>query len=257
MQIDASLRMSSSAPNAVPIERRALHEEVAERLREMITEGALAPGSRLNERVLCERLGVSRTPLREAFKVLAAERLVELNPNRGAIVARLSPQDVEHLFELMAALEGLSGELAAARRTPAELDEIRAMHFEMLAAHARRDLPLYYRLNRGIHEAINRCARNPELAEAYDSVNLRIQNLRFRSNFNSEKWDVAVREHGAMIDALAAADGRALREVLEQHLRHKRDAVLEELRAAQSAAGAAEAEPELAGPGVPRAMAAD
>ena len=219
-------------PSTLPIERRALHEEVAERLREMITEGVLAPGSRLNERVLCERLGVSRTPLREAFKVLAAERLVELNPNRGAIVATLSADDVEHLFELMAALEGLSGELAARRRTAAELDEIRAMHYEMLAAHARRDLPLYYRLNRGIHEAINRCARNPELTETYDSVNLRIQNLRFRSNFNQEKWEAAVREHGAMIDALAAGDALALRDVLERHLRHKRDAVLEELRAA-------------------------
>lgn len=257
MQIDGSQQMTQVASTAVPIERRALHEEVAGRLREMITEGALAPGARLNERVLCERLGVSRTPLREAFKVLAAERLVELNPNRGAIVATLSAQDVEHLFELMAALEGLSGELAARRRTQTELDEIRAMHFEMLAAHARRDLPLYYRLNRGIHEAINRCARNPELAETYDSVNLRIQNLRFRSNFNSEKWDVAVREHGAMIDALAAGDGQALREVLERHLRHKRDAVLEELRAAPSEAEGERAERSLPDPGAPRAMAAD
>ncbi len=232
MQINEFSRPSMEIPSALPIERRALHEEVAERLREMITEGQLAPGSRLNERVLCERLGVSRTPLREAFKVLAAERLVELNPNRGAIVATLSADSVEHLFELMAALEGLSGELAARRRTAAELDEIRALHYEMLAAHARRDLPLYYRLNRGIHEAINRCARNPELTETYDSVNLRIQNLRFRSNFNQEKWQAAVREHGAMIDALAAGDAAALRSVLERHLRHKRDAVLEELRAA-------------------------
>ncbi|MCL4747517.1 MAG: GntR family transcriptional regulator [Burkholderiaceae bacterium] len=231
MQTDRSSGQVSGSPAAIPIERRALHEEVAGRLREMITEGVLAQGSRLNERVLCEQLRVSRTPLREAFKVLAGERLVELNPNRGAIVATLSPGDVEHLFELMASLEGLSGELAATRRSAAELDEIRAMHFEMLAAHARRDLPLYYRLNRGIHQAINRCARNPVLSETYDSVNLRIQNLRFRSNFNREKWDVAVREHGAMIEALAAGDAAALRELLELHLRHKRDAVLEELRA--------------------------
>jgi len=101
----------------------------------------------------------------------------------------------------------------------------------MLAAHARRDLPTYYRFNRAIHETISRCARNPVLAETYDSVNLRIQNLRFRSNFNREKWDTAVAEHVAMIDALARSDSAALRAILEQHLRHKRDAVLEELRA--------------------------
>jgi DNA-binding GntR family transcriptional regulator len=216
---------------ASPIARRPLHEEVADRIRELITEGAIVPGARLNERVLSEQLKVSRTPLREAFKVLAAERLIELHPNRGASVAVLSLSDVDHLFEVMAALEGLSGELAAQRRTDAELDEIQALHFEMLAAHARRDLPAYYRLNRAIHEMINRCARNPVLAETYDSVNLRIQNLRFRSNFNREKWDSAVVEHAAMIDALVRSDGAALRALLEQHLRHKRDAVLEELRA--------------------------
>ena len=95
---------------ASPIARRPLHEEVAGRVRELITEGALGPGARLNERVLCEQLKVSRTPLREAFKVLAAERLIELHPNRGASVAALSVSDVDHLFELMAALEGLSPE---------------------------------------------------------------------------------------------------------------------------------------------------
>lgn len=215
-----------------PIARRPLHEEVAERLRELITEGHLASGARLNERVLCERLQVSRTPLREALKVLAAERLVELHPNRGASVAALSVADVGSLFELMAALEGLSGELAAQRRTVAEVDEIRALHDEMLAAHARRDLPAYYRLNRRIHQRINRCARNPVLCETYDSVNLRIQNLRFRSNFHRDKWDSAVAEHTAMVDALARADGPGLRALLERHLRHKRDAVLEELGAA-------------------------
>lgn len=222
--------VSDMIRGAAPIARRPLHEEVAERLREMITEGLLAPGVRLNERVLCAQLQVSRTPLREALKVLAAERLVELNPNRGAMVATLSVDDVEHLFEVMIMLEGLSGELAAQRRTEAELGEIKALHFEMLAAHARRDLPQYFRFNRGIHEAINRCARNPVLAETYDSVNLRIQNLRFRSNFNRSKWDAAVLEHGAMIDALAAGDASGLRRILEQHLRHKRDAVLQDLR---------------------------
>lgn len=221
------------APAAVvavrPIVRRPLHEAVADRLRDWITEGRLAPGVHLNERVLCEQLAVSRTPLREAFKVLAAERLIDLHPNRGAAVATLSIDDVRHLFELMAALEGLSGELAAQRRTDDELREIKALHFEMLAAHARGDLPVYYRLNRAIHDAINRCARNPMLADSYDSVNLRIQNLRFRSNFKPEKWAAAVAEHQAMIEALVARDAPGLRQLLELHLRHKFQAVLDSL----------------------------
>lgn len=220
--------MQNSLVQSLEIDRRPLHEEVADRLRAMITEGGLAPGARLNERVLCERLRVSRTPLREAFKVLAAERLVELSPNRGASVVALSRSDVEQLFELMGALEGLAGQLAAERRTEAELAEIRALHFEMLAAHARRDLPAYYDLNRRIHVAISRCARNDMLAETYDSVNTRIQNLRFRSNFNQDKWNHAVREHQQMLEALETGNGSALRALLEIHLRNKRDAVLEQ-----------------------------
>ena len=224
------------APPGRQADPRPLHEQVADRLRILLTEGSLAPGARLNERVLCEHLRVSRTPLREAFKVLAAERLIELHPNRGARVVALSRSDAEQLFELMAALEGLSGELAAQRRTPAELVEIRALHFEMLAAHARRDLPAYYGLNRMIHQAINRCARNDALAETYDSVNTRLQNLRFRSNFNHDKWDNAVQEHQAILDALQAGDGVALRSLLEAHLRNKRDAVLGSWESQQAAA---------------------
>jgi DNA-binding GntR family transcriptional regulator len=219
--------MQNNGAQSLQIDRRPLHEEVADRMRLMITEGTLEPGVRLNERVLCERLGVSRTPLREAFKVLASERLIELNPNRGASVVALSREDVSELFELMGALEGLAGQLAAERRTDTELTEIRALHFEMLAAHARRDLPAYYDLNRRIHLAISRCARNAMLAETYDSVNTRIQSLRFRSNFNQAKWDHAVREHQQMLESLERRDALAMRAVLEAHLRNKRDSVLE------------------------------
>jgi DNA-binding GntR family transcriptional regulator len=161
MQLDA-LTSEALAPD-----RRVLHEAVAERLRALIVDGVLAPGAHLNERVLCEQLGVSRTPLREAFRTLAGEGIVALQPNRGAVVAALSRQDVEHAFELMAALESLAGGLAAERATATERDELRALHFEMLAAHARRDLPAYYRLNSSIHRRLVDCARNPVLADTY------------------------------------------------------------------------------------------
>ena len=131
----------------ISIPRAALHEQVASRLRQMLVENQLAPGAKLNERELCEVLNVSRTPLREAIKMLAAEGLVELLPNRGAIALQLTEADVLNTFEVMAGLEGQSGELAATRITDGELAEIRAMHFEMMAAYTRRDLPGYYCLN--------------------------------------------------------------------------------------------------------------
>ena len=214
----------------IAIPREVLHQQVAVRLRQRIVEGQVAPGAKLNERELCEQLHVSRTPLREAIKMLAAEGLVVLLPNRGAVVAQLSAQDVADTFEVIAGLEGQSGELAAQRIGDAELTEIRALHYEMLAAHARRDLPTYYRLNALIHNQINAAARNPVLTQTYRTINARLQALRFRSNFDEAKWHRAVREHEEMVDALVRHDAAALREVLVRHMHHKRDAVLELMR---------------------------
>ena len=222
----------------VSIQPQMLHEAVVVQLHRMIVEGVLAPGTRLNERMLCDKLGVSRTPLREAFRVLAAQGLVSLLPNRGAVVPNLSPQAIEETFEVIAGLEAMGGELACARITDAEVDAIRALHFEMLARHAVRDLPAYYRLNYRIHDAINEAARNEVLRRTYTTINSRLQALRFRSNFDRDKWDAAVREHGAMIEALEARDGARLAKILKAHVLAKCASVL-----AQQAV-AAEARPK-------------
>lgn len=213
------------------VPRQVLHQQVAVRLRQRIVEGAIAPGAKLNERELAEQLQVSRTPLREAIKMLAAEGLVELLPNRGAVAAQLSPQDVADTFEVIAGLEEQSGALAAERIADAELAEIRALHYEMLAAYTRRDLSTYYRLNAQIHDRINAAARNPVLTRTYRQVNARLQALRFRSNFDERKWQRAVAEHDAMVERLAARDAAGMRALMRRHLEHKRDAVLEQMSA--------------------------
>ena len=219
-------------PSAL-ISRQALHQAVAARLRDMIVEGQLAPGERLNERELCEQLGISRTPLREALRVLATEGLIVLPPNRGAQVVKLSAEDVRDTFTVMGALEGLSGELACRYVTDADIVALRTMHEEMVACHARGDLPNYYRINRVIHERINAIAGNPTLTRTYRALNDRLHALRFRSSYLKEKWDRAVADHGEMLEALAARDGERLRRVLVGHLAHKRDAVLEEMKTGQ------------------------
>src|ERR1700738_2048711 len=99
-------------PKSMLISRISLHDETVSRLRAMILEGELLPGSRIAERELCDRFGISRTPLREALKVLAAEGLVELLPHRGARVSRLSDHELRDAFEIVSALEALAGELA-------------------------------------------------------------------------------------------------------------------------------------------------
>lgn len=225
----------TTSSTVLSIDRQGLSGAVTNRLRSMIVEGIIGPGTRLNERVLCEQLAVSRTPLREAFKTLAVEGLINLLPNRGAVVAQLSTEDIEQTFEVMSALEGLSGKLACERITDGQIAEIKALHYEMLAAHARRDLTSYYRINHVIHDRINAAANNAVLTATYLQINLRIQALRFRSNFNQEKWDSAVKEHGAMLDALERRDGDALCAILQQHLLNKRDTVIADLLNSASA----------------------
>lgn len=216
--------------STLPIARSTLPEAAAERLRTLIVEGTLAPGAKLNERELCEQLGVSRTPLREAFRMLAGDGLLVQLPNRGAQVVALSHEDARHAFEMMGALEGFAGELAAARVTDDDIAGLRVLQAEMEAAHGRDDLPTYYRINRAIHDAINAMAGNPVLTQTYRALNARLHALRFRSNFNRAKWDQAVAEHRSMIEALAARDGAALRDLLVRHLRAKQQAVLDTMK---------------------------
>jgi DNA-binding GntR family transcriptional regulator len=224
-------RKERRVPQGIEVSRLALHDQVAARLRTMLVEGRIAPGAKLLERELCAELHVSRTPVREAIKLLAAEGLVDLVPNRGAVAVKLTEAAVLNAFEVLALLEGASGELAAERISNDELAAVRALHHEMKSCFARRDLSGYYRLNARIHTAINEAARNPVLSSTYRSINARVQSLRFRTNQNEAKWKRAMKEHELMLDALAAHDAAALQQLLVQHLHHKRDTVLALMRA--------------------------
>jgi DNA-binding GntR family transcriptional regulator len=216
----------ASASIVIPADRRTLPAAIAEGLRELIIQGDFAPGARLNERQLCERMDVSRTPLREALRLLAHDGLVVVVPNRGAFVAHMSPEAVRESFEIMGALEALAAELACRHATENEIAEIAARTYELQACHARRDLVEYYRHNRAIHDAIAAASRNTVLQETMHRLNLRIQNLRFRSNLDGAKWNAAVREHQRMVELLRARDAEALARLMREHIRRKGEAVL-------------------------------
>jgi DNA-binding GntR family transcriptional regulator len=218
---DAVPRVAATPARANGGRRPNLHDTVVSRLRDLILESELAPGARINERQLCDRLDISRTPLREALKVLASESLVELLPNRGARVARLDESDIENMFEVMGALEALAGTLACQRIDEAELAEIGALHYEMMAQYMRRDRPEYFRLNQAIHAAIVAAARNPILAATYHSLAGRIRRARYLANLSDERWRHAVEEHAAILDALRARDGARLAQLLAEHLSNK------------------------------------
>lgn len=213
------------------IERRPLHEEVLGHLRDRIVSGELPPGGRLNERVLCEQLGISRTPLREAIKMLAAEGLVELLPNRGAIVTPLKAAQIADTLAVMGALEAVAGGLACANASEAAIGEIRALHFEMLAYHARNDLDGYFKCNQRIHDRIIEASGNPVLTNTYRQLNANVLRARYMANLSQERWDVAVREHDEILAALVARDAGRLKRLLAEHLAHKVASVMAALAA--------------------------
>lgn len=209
-----------------PITRQPLHELAIDRLRDLIVQGDLSPGERLNERLLSERLGISRTPLREAIKLLASEGLVRLLPNRGAQVAPLEARRLTDTLQVMGAMEALAGELACRQASGTAIGEIRALHDEMLARYGARDLAGYFRCNQAIHLKIVEAGGNPVLAGTYRQLNANVLRARYMANLSQERWDAAVREHEAIIGALEARDAPQLTRLLREHLALKLAAVL-------------------------------
>jgi DNA-binding GntR family transcriptional regulator len=191
----------------------------------MIVEGVLAPGAKINEAELALHFGVSRTPLRETLKVLASDGLVVLQPNRGAWVAEMTDTALEQHYQVLAALEGLAGELAARLITEDELRAIRALQAEMEAAFAAADLHTYFGLNQRIHDAIIAAARNPVLAGAHRTLSIRVLATRFRANLSPDRWADAVREHRVILGLLELRHATQLAAVLRAHILKKLEAL--------------------------------
>ncbi|MBB5043967.1 DNA-binding GntR family transcriptional regulator [Shinella fusca] len=209
-------RPESALPG--PIRRTALHDTLVNRLRDMIIEGHLSPGTRLNEGQLGQMLGVSRTPLREAIKYLASEGLVELVPSRGAVVKRFGAKDVQDMLLVLGTLEELAAKLACAIASEEGIAEIRGLHDRMVQHYKAGDRLEYYKLNQNIHTAIVALSGNAPLAEIHAMLQTRLKRIRFIGHEGPEKWAAAVAEHEEMIEALEARDQQRLAAVLGRHL---------------------------------------
>ena len=205
---------SSDGRSAQPL----LTEQVAGHIRDLIVQEALSPGEHIRERALAGELGVSRTPMREALKILATEGLVELLPNRGAIVSDPNPTEVRDMLRVLGVLESLAGELVCVEATEDQLAEIKALHYEMLAAFARKDRLEYFKLNQRIHLAMVAASRNLTLIETHARLNARLYRIRYRSNLKNEEWPSAVEQHEKILEALLARNSRELSTLMRRHL---------------------------------------
>src|SRR5712672_3409475 len=214
----------------------SLHGETLARLRDYIVEGNIPDGGRIPERQLSEMFGISRTPLREALKVLASEGLVDLLPNRGARVRQLSEHDLAELFDVMGGLEALAGRLACENITDAGIAEIERLHYEMYGFYLHRDMHGYFRVNQLIHQKIVEASRNATLQATYANFAGRIRRIRYSANFarKRERWGEAMREHEVILEALRRRAGSELSDILFHHLRNKRTAAIEHLNEADA-----------------------
>ncbi len=209
----------------LPISRNPLPDLVLERLRDMITEGHLAPGERIVESELGPELGVSRTPLREALRSLAAEGLVYLTPSRGAFVRRFSAKEVADALDLIAVLEAKAAPLVVAHSRPADVARLRRLHDDMMVFFRAGERLPYFKLNQAFHSALVALSGNAAIIQCHTQLQSSLKRIRYVGHEGDNGWSGAAGEHEEMIAALEAGDPSALAEVLRRHMAHTWDRV--------------------------------
>lgn len=209
---------------------QASAEWVAERLREMIVKGDLPPGARIVERKLSADLNVSRTPVREALKLLRADGLIEISMHRGAQVTAYTPAEAENLFDLISVIEALAAERLAEDLPSRLLRRLEDLHARMLEEYAARDTSSYFDTNTQIHDLIVQEAGNPILAESHRRVVVRARRGRYMAIIDAARWQQSVEEHEALMVAFRTRDADAAGAIWRTHLRHTGEAVASVLR---------------------------
>jgi len=205
----------------------SLHEDVAARLRDRIFAGELVPGSFLDEVGLAEQLEISRTPLREALKVLTAEGLVRHEPRRGCFVNRVTEQDLDEIFPVIALLEGRCAFEAARNATDADLQALEEMH-DRLQRHARaKRINEYYEANFAIHEAIITLANNRWLSQVIVDLRKIVKLARLQQLHAPGRLAQSLSEHMAVFAALKARDAEGAEAAMKTHLTRQREALRE------------------------------
>jgi len=203
----------------------SLHDEVAATLREEIFSGAMAPGSFVDEAALCERLEISRTPLREALKVLTAEGLLRHEPRRGCFVAEVTQRDLDDIFPVIALLEGRCAWEAARHASDADLEALEALHVRLAKNARAKRINEYYATNFAIHEAIIMLADNRWLAQVIGDLRKILKLARLQQLHAPGRLDQSLSEHLAVFAALKARDSDGAEAAMRTHLHRQREAL--------------------------------
>lgn len=236
MSADSSHEIEAEAPETPEaVSTAAMAARVAEALRERIVRGQLSAGDRIVERKLSAELSVSRTPVREALKLLEADGLIEISKNRGAQVTALGAEEALQLFDVIAVLEGLAAQRLAEGGAPAELKRLEALHAAMKAHFEAGALEPYFDANSAIHALVLSGCGNPMLEENHRRLMLKARRGRYMAIMSHDRWAQSVDEHEALMGALRAKNGDAAFAIWRTHLRHTGEAVAAALTAQEAA----------------------
>lgn len=221
----AAPRTDTAAPLVPPAARLAdapLYQRVAEQLRERIVAHRMAPGSWIDEQALTVELGISRTPLREALKVLAAEGLVTMKPRRGAYVTEVSERDLSEVFHLLALLESDAAAVVADKASNEQLGELSALHDDLEAAVTERDA--FFAANERFHMRLLEIADNRWRNQMVTDLRKVMKLYRHHSLFKQGRLEASLKEHRKIMSALKARDADKVRELMQLHLAQGKEA---------------------------------
>lgn len=202
---------------SINIDNTPLSEKIAETIRGYIMKGLLKPGDRLVEPKLSEMLGISRTPIREAFRLLEVEGFITLIPRRGAVVTQVTDKDVDDIFVLKIKLESLAARLAAAHITQEELDKMKALNEKMRSSADAKHMSTLVNVNSEFHDTFLRACKNERLVKFLESLQMQFKRATVYSFSVGGRIAKVVEEHDEIIKALESRDADLAEKIVEEH----------------------------------------
>jgi DNA-binding GntR family transcriptional regulator len=209
------------------IRAKTLHQEVAEQIREMIRKGTLVRGQKIDEKVLCEAMGVSRTPVRESLRILHSEGLIDLVPHKGAFVSQPRIEDIKDMFEVMSVLEGMCARVATKKIKDRDLKKIEGLHEKLEWHYRNRDHKAYLNVNNVLHVYIQQLSGNKALIEVINALRGKISLYRHRQLYHKDRFDRSIQEHRDILEAFRKGNPALAEATMKKHLMKQCEALVD------------------------------
>jgi DNA-binding GntR family transcriptional regulator len=207
------------------IQKKTLHEEIANNLREMIMSGELREGDKIKENEFCELMDISKTPLREALRVLSAEGLIRLIPNRGSYVTTPTFKEIKEMFDVMSVLEGVCARTAAEKMSNIDYEKLKKIHLQLEENFRLKDQKRYIRINNKYHSFVQELAGNKTLNQIVNGLRQKILLYRYKSLNLSGRFEQSIQEHRDLLEAFRKRDAEKAELLMKSHMKKQSEAL--------------------------------